>query len=136
MKCDILTPKKLKRRFLLYVFDWNESSNLRLRQWQHILQLETYIIDAGDIPYDFLGAWHMWRTVLGESWLHFGWHHEGRKLYGGKTISEGEPYPRRHFGIVALDKNHYNFLVPLFSLQFSRIPLWIKRNLSIHSVLQ
>ena len=48
------------------------------------------IIDAGGISYGSLGACHMWRTVLGESGIQFGWHHEGRKSYGGKTILEGE----------------------------------------------
>ena len=68
----------------------DESYKLRLGQWQHILELETYIIDAWGISYGSLGACPMWRTVLGESGIHFGWHHEGIKLYGGKTILQGD----------------------------------------------
>ena len=46
-------------RFSLYVFSWDESSKLRLRQWQHILELETYTIDERGISYGSLGACHM-----------------------------------------------------------------------------
>ena len=42
--------------------------------------------------------------------------------------------PRRHHGTSSLEKCHYNFLLPLFWLQLSRILLQIK-NVSIHSVL-
>ena len=45
---------------------------LRLRQWQHILELETYIDDARQYSYGSLGACHMCRTVLRESGIHFG----------------------------------------------------------------
>ena len=68
----------------------------------------------------------MWRTVLGESGIHFGWRQEGRKSYVGKTILEVGSDPRKHHGIAPLDKCHYNLFVPLFWLQFSRILLWIK----------
>ena len=116
--------KKLSRRFLLYVFDWDESSKWRRKQWKHVLELETYIIDARGNSYGSLGECHMWRTVLGESGIHFGWHHEGRKSYGSKTILDGESDPRRHHRMAAIRKCHYKFLVSLFWLQFSRILLF------------
>ena len=58
-------------------------------------------------------------TLLRERVKHFGWHHVGRKSYGGKTILEeggkGSD-PTVHHRIATLEKCHYNFLVPLFRL--------------------
>ena len=119
--------KRIKKE-ILTICVWDESSKLRLGQWQHILELETYIIDTGDISYGCLGTCHMWRAVFGESGINFGRHHEGRKSFGGKTILERGSDPRRRHGIAPLDKCHYNFLVPLFWLQFSRILLGIKKH--------
>ena len=45
MNYDTLTAKELERRFSLYVFDWDKNSTLRLKQWQHIIELETCIVD-------------------------------------------------------------------------------------------
>ena len=53
----------------------------------------------------------MWRAVLGESGIYFGWRHEWRKSYVGKTILEVGSDPRKHHGIAPLDKCHYNLLV-------------------------
>ena len=113
----------------------DEGSKLRLREWKNILELETYTNDAGGISYGSLRACDMWRTVLGENEIHFGWHHVRRKSYEGKTILETGSDPRRYHRIVPLDKYHYNFSVPLFWLQFSRILRRIKKIISIHSVL-
>ena len=120
---------------ILAISVWDESSKLRLRLWQHILELEAYIIDAEGISYGSLGACHMWRIFLGECGIHFGWHHQGRKSYGGKTVLEWGSDRRRHYGIAPLDKCHYNFLVPLLWLQFFRILFWIKKIIWIHSLL-
>ena len=46
---------------------------------------------------------------------------------GLRQFSMGESDRERHHGIALLDKCHYNFLVPLFWLQFSRILLRIKK---------
>ena len=73
---------------ILAISVWGESSKLRLRQLQHIIELETYIIDTGGISYGSFGACHMWRTDLRENGIDFGWHHEGRKSYGGQKILE------------------------------------------------
>ena len=54
------------------MFDRDETAKLRLRQWQHILEMETYIINTGGISYSSLEAFYMWRTVLGESGIQFG----------------------------------------------------------------
>ena len=98
---------KIIKNEILAICVWHESSKVRLRQWQHILELETYVIDAGGISYGSMGACHMWRTVLGESGIRFGWHHVGRKSYRGKTIlEEGGSDPRRRHGIAPLDKCH------------------------------
>ena len=78
MNCDTLTPKKLKGNSR-YMFDWDEGSKTRLKQWQYILELETYITDVRGIWYGSSGACHMWRILLGEGGIHFGWHHEERK---------------------------------------------------------
>ena len=53
------------------------------------LELETYITDAGFTSNSYLEECHMRRTVFRESGKHIGWQHEGRKLYGDKTILEG-----------------------------------------------
>ena len=71
------------------MFDSDESSKLRLRQWQHVLELETYIIDAG--------AFHMvlWASVIcgGQFWKKGGYTlgetMRGESHMGGKTILEG-----------------------------------------------
>ena len=55
--------------------------------------------------------------------------------YVAKTILQEGFGPRRHHGIAPLDKCHYNFLVPLLWLKFSRILLWITEISLIHSVL-
>ena len=73
---------------ILAISAWDESSKSRLRQLQHIIELETYIIDTRGISYGSLGACHMWRTVFGESGIHFGWYLEGRKSYGAHKILE------------------------------------------------
>ena len=65
------------------MFDWDKSSKLRLRQWQPILDLETYINDAGGISYGSLGACHMWRIALGESGIRFEWQQWGGGGGGG-----------------------------------------------------
>ena len=49
-----------------------KDSKLRLKQWQHMFEMETYIIDAGGISYGSLGACHIWRIILGEREIHFG----------------------------------------------------------------
>ena len=61
------------------MFDWDESYKAKLRQWQYILELETYISDVGGISNGFSGACHMWRTLLGESGIHFGWVNDVRR---------------------------------------------------------
>ena len=115
MNCDTLTSKELKRRFLLYVFDREESSKLRLRQWQHILDLETYIIDAGGGDFIwFFGSMSsvedpfrrkgdtLWMTPWGgES------HMRVRQFWRNRG---GLCDPRGHDGIAPLSKCHYNFL--------------------------
>ena len=58
--------EKIKKE-ILAICVWDESSKLRLRQWQNILELETYTNDAGGISYGSLGACDMWRTDLGEN---------------------------------------------------------------------
>ena len=75
--------KRIKKE-ILAICVWDQGSKLRLRQWQHILELETYINDAGGISYGSLGEFHMWRAVLGESGINIGWHHGVKQFGGGK----------------------------------------------------
>ena len=63
-----INSKRIKKEILaICVWLGRKFYRLRLRQWQHIFELETYIIDEGGISYGSLGACNMWRTVLGES---------------------------------------------------------------------
>ena len=43
---------------------------------------------CGGKSYGSFGACHMWRTLLGEGGIYFGWHHDGRKSYGDNIILE------------------------------------------------
>ena len=44
----------------------------------------------GGISFGSLGACQMWRTVLGESGIHFGCHHEGGRSHGVRQFWEGD----------------------------------------------
>lgn len=52
----MLTPKELKKRFSLCVFDREEGPKTGTGKWQHILELETYVIDMEVISYGILKA--------------------------------------------------------------------------------
>ena len=64
-----------------------------MRQWQHILELETYINDAGVFPMV------LWEHVIcgAQFWEKVGYTLDdtmwGTKSYGGKTILEGAILP-------------------------------------------
>ena len=75
----------------------------------------------------FFGSMWYVEDSFGRNEIHFGWHNVRRKSYEGNTILERGSDPRRYHRIVPLDKCHYNFSVPLFWLQFSRILRRIKK---------
>ena len=83
----------------------------------------------------------LWGHVIcgGQFWEKVG-HNLDNTIRGEKHMAvrqfwRGRSDPRKHRGIAPLDKCHYNFLVALFSLQYSRILLWIKIYVSTNSVL-
>lgn len=75
---DTLTLKDLKNGFTPCFFDQEESPKTGLRQWQHVLELEDYIINVGCVSNGTLGGGicvkhflgrgggKLWITSLGE----------------------------------------------------------------------
>ena len=74
--------------FLLYMLDRDESIDTRLRELQHILELETHIIYVGGIPYASSGACHMYRTLWEKGGYTLDDTMRRRNSYRGKTILE------------------------------------------------
>ena len=50
------------------MFDREENPEKGLRQWKHIHDLETHIIDVRSISYGLLGACRMWKIICKEGW--------------------------------------------------------------------
>ena len=76
---DTLTPEELKNRFSPCLFDQEESPKTGLKQWQHILELEAYIIDVECVPNGTLGGAICVKHFPGSGErVNFGY------LYGGK----------------------------------------------------
>ena len=76
---------------------------------------------CGSISYGTLGVCNMWKTLLVEQRINFGWYHGGaechmreRKFW--RRCCEGVSSPGGHHGVAPLGKCHYNFLVPVFWL--------------------
>ena len=124
--------KKIKKE-ILSICDWDESSKLKLKQSQRILDLETWYNWYRGYFIWFFGSMSNVEDSFGRKWDTLWVSPWGRKVTWGKTILGGGSEPRRHHGITPLDKYHCNFLVPQSWLKFSRILLWINI-ISSHSV--
>lgn len=100
-----LNTPRIKKEIFLCVFHQEESP--KTRQWQHILDLEFYLIDVGCISYGTLGACHNFKTFLGQQPINSGWHYWRKKSYERKNILERVSNPGEHHVLFfSLEKNN------------------------------